>query len=46
MRVEPEGVSSKNRSDTFTYSNRIYHIHFPSYNTSIARLSLKVLRKL
>ena len=34
--------SSENRSDTSTYSKRIYYMHFPSYNTSSARLSLKV----
>ena len=32
MRVEPEGVSSGNRSDTSTYSKIIYYMHFPSYN--------------
>ena len=44
-RVEPKGVSSRNRSETSTYSKRIYCIHFSSYDTSSARLSLKVPRK-
>ena len=42
MTVELEGVSSGNRSDISTYSKRIYRIHFPSYNMSSARLSLKI----
>ena len=45
-RVEPEGDSSGNRSDISTYSKITYCMYFPSYNTSSARLSLKVLRKL
>ena len=44
MSVAPEGVSSGHRSDTTTYSKRIYCLHFPSYNS--ARLSLKVSPKL
>ena len=45
-RVEPDGVSSWNRSDICTCSKRIYCMHFPGYNTSSARLSLKVPCKL
>ena len=45
-RVEPEGGSSGNRSDTSTHSKRIYCIHYPGYNTGSARLSLKAPRKL
>ena len=46
MRVEPEGVFSKNRSNTSTYLKIIHYIHFPSYNTSSANLSLKVPHRL
>ena len=42
MRVKPVGGSSGNRSDTSTYSKRIYCIHFPISNMSSAWLSLKV----
>ena len=35
-RVEPVGFPSRNRSDTATYSNIVYCIHFPSYNTNSA----------
>ena len=42
-RVEPEGSSSRNRSNTSAYSKRIYCIHFPSSNTSSARLNSEVV---